>query len=570
MNVRAEPLDDSSTQEQREQAANATRHELERCRYIDEVREDVYLTGSVGKIGIAHVTTEIDELTGEHKLRVDPVDIQRFAPDPEASRIYKSNHVTYFPVMDFARIKRLCKALGCPEKAERIQPMKDETVQGTIASERRTRSEDEIINAPGNEFALDQNNKLRSRRAEVAYVYQRDDSVTQEVKRTLDGAVPPEDVGLTCATCGAEYEPQMTDEETGSFACPMCGSEDATFALESRLYPYGRLTILCQDQQFYDGPNLDEVDCIFPFGVYHHYRVPGEFHGFSDVDLLKSNQMQMDKNMAQLIDNMRLSVGYLQVPANEPAWGQVTNEPGQKVPTRSENAQIARWVAPQAMNAQFHATGDAMMYNDFQRISNEPDMAVTQGGSAPDSATEVSIRDRTRTTGIGAHVRRFNQCDSDVASIAWQIMVQKYVGPRPFTFSMNGSQFESVVLDVSTLPRNIRIRIESDPDASEKDKNAAQNTALAMNNGQLPFMPDVFLRALGQTETQIKEYMNRPEMQLFIQIKQLELLAMLDQAQMMAAAPMTIGAPPDGAAPGQVKPTGSSPPPSNNSPGGEQ
>lgn len=555
MNVRAEPLDDSSTTEQRESAANAVRHELERCRYIDEVREDIYLTASVGKIGLAHITTEIDSLTGEHKLRVDPVDIQRFAPDPESSRLYKSNYVTYSPLMDFARIKRLCESLGCPEKADKIEPEKGEPL-GTVEPERRTRSDEEIINAPANQFAVDTDGKMKARKAPVNFVWQRDDAVTQEIKRTLDGEVPPEEVGLTCAMCGIEYEPEE------SVACPMCGSEDATFGIESRMYPYGRLTILCGSQQFYDGPNLDEIDCIFPFAAYHHYRVPGEFHGFSDVDLLKSSQQQMDKNMAQLIDNMRLAVGYLQVPKHEPAWNQVTNEPIQKVPTSIENSNIAKWISPQPINPGLHSTADSMMFADFQRVSGQPDLAVTQGGSAPDSATEVNSRDRTRNTRIGGHVRRFNQCDSDVASIAWQIMVQKYVGPRPFMFSKNGSQFESVILDVSTLPRNIRIRVESDPDSAEKDKNAAQNTALAMNSGQLPFMPDVFLRALGQTESMINEIMNRPEMQLFVQIKQMELLQM--------AAMMTMGAPPNGATPGQATPTGSASPPSNNSPGGEQ
>lgn len=523
---------------------------MDRCRYW-ETREDVYLTASVGKIGIAHITTEIDALTGMAKLRIDPADIQRFAPDPEASRLYKCNYVTYYPLLDFARIKRLCAALGCPEKADKIKPAKAEPI-GAVGPDRRTRTDEEILNAPGNEFAVDSNNKLRSRKAEVAFVYQIDDTVSTEVKRTLDGNPEdvPEDTMLSCLECGYQWP------STEGASCPQCGSTDATYEMQGRMYPYGRLTIICGDQQFYDGPNLDELDCVYPFGLYGHYRIPGEFHGFSDVDLLKSNQQQMDKNMAQLIDNMRLAVGYLQVPKHEAAWNQVTNEPGQKVPTGIENKDTARWIAPQPINPQIHFGADQMMFADFQRLSAESDIAVTQAPSAPDSATEVSIRDRTRSTRIGRHLFNLNQFDSDVASICWQIMNQRYVGPRPFTFSQNGSQFESVVWDVSTLPRNIRIRIESDLDATQKDKNAAQNTALAMQSGQLPYMPDVFLRALGQTESQITEIMNRPEMQLFVAIKRAE----LEQMAMM----VTMGAPANAATPGMASPTGSPSPPNNN------
>lgn len=529
---------------------------MERCRYF-ETREDVYLTASIGKIGLAHITTEIDQLTGMAKLRIDPVDIQRFYPDSEASRLYKCQRISYEPMLDFARIKRLCQTFGCPEKADKISPAKADPI-GTVTSPRRTRSDEEIINAPGNEFAVDSNNKLHARKAPVAFVYQIDETVSTEIKRTLDGSPDdiPEDTMLSCLTCGYQWH------SSEGALCPQCGAPDATYEMQGRMYPYGRLTVICQDQQFYDGPNPDELDCVFPFGAYGHYRVPGEFHGFSDVDLLKSNQMQMDKNMAQLIDNMRLAVGYLQVPANEPSWGQVTNEPGQKVPTRAENATIARWVAPQPINPQIHFGADNMMFSDFQRISGEPDLAVTQGGSAPDSATEVNSRDRTRNTRIGRHLFNLNQFDSDVASICWQIMNQRYVGPRPFTVSKNGSEFESVMWDVSTLPRNIRIRIESDLDAAEKDKNAAQNTALAMNSGQLPFMPDVFLRALGQTESQITEIMNRPEMKMFTLIKMAELETM--------AMAVTNGALLQGNTPGQANPTGSEPPPDSNGPGGEQ
>ena len=115
-------------------------------------------------------------------------------------------------------------------------------------------------------------------------------------------------------------------------------------------------------------------------------------------------------------------------------------------------------------------------------------------------------------------MRKFNKAWGDIASIAWQMMVQHYVGPRPFMFSPNGSQFESVVLDVSMLPRNLRIRVEADIDGIETDKLAGQNLLMAMQSGMLPPMPDVFLRAMGTPEAVIREVMNRPEVMMHTQM----------------------------------------------------
>ncbi len=552
--LRAEPLDGTSTMEQREIAANAIRHELERCRW-DEVREDVYVTASVvsAGFGVAQVTTEKDALTGQHKLALEVADIARFYPDPSASRMSKCRYVVYEPDVDASTIRELCNAYGVPEKFGKIG-FRETPTDGTMpSSPTRTRSEEELLTAPGTMIALSPDGKMKSRKAPVAFVWIDDkDSLIRETLSRTDARDIPSDSEMVCQACGEVYPFEGND------MCPACGSPEATFDMESRQYPYGRLIVICQSQLLYDGPNPLEINdpWIFPFAVYVKGRVPGEFGGFSDQDLLKSNQMQADKNSSQAIDAMRVTgVGFLQVPAGEEGWANVTNEPGQKVKVRPENRDTARWITPQSYPVQLHSVVDGMIFSDFQRISGQPDMAVTNGGSAPDSATEVKSRDSTRNKRIGRELRAFNRFSSDLATLGWQVMVQHYVGPRPFMFSPNGSQFEAVMLDVSTLPRNLHIRVEADLDALEKDKLAGQNLVMAMQAGVIPMMPDLLLRALGTAEPVINEVMNRPEMQIHMM-----------QMQMQAAAMAAGGGMPPQGQPGQQGPPDQKP---QNSDGGE-
>ena len=549
--LRAEPLDNSSTLQLREMAANATRHELERCRWED-LREDQYLTASIGTVGIVMLSTEQDKLSGENKAKLSLVDQTRFYPDPSATRINDCRFVIHEPQMDISDIVE-----QFPEKGRFVKPMKSQPVGKTLTTNTIARSNDEIINAPGNELSLDVDGNIRQRVAEVAYVWIKDETLTADVQENV---LKESVAALECSDCGLRYEPPLVA------GCPQCGSQNAEqievdagaeqATTLSRQYPYGRLIVISQDVLLYDGPAPLEIDCVFPFFPYCLYRVPIRFHGYGDVALLKSNQMQADKNMAQLIDAMRLtSMGYLQVPANEPAWGQVTNEPGQKIPTRAENANIAKWITPQSYNAQLHSIADESIYRDFQRISGEPDSSVGSIPTAPEGNASVAARESTRTSRIGKHLKDFNAVWSDIATALWQLMNQYYVGPRQFMAQHADKTFESIVLDVSQMPRGLRIRVEADIDALEKDKLAGQNLVMAMQAGVLPMMPDVLFRAMGTPEAIINEVMQRPEVQFHM-------------AQQQAALMATMGAPPTGATPVQANPSGSPSSPQNSNNGG--
>jgi hypothetical protein len=144
-----------------------------------------------------------------------------------------------------------------------------------------------------------------------------------------------------------------------------------------------------------------------------------------------------------------------------------------------------------------------------------------------------------------------NEFSSSMATMQWQAMVQYYVGPRPFMFSVNGSQFESVVEDVSMLPRDIRIRVEADIDATEKDKNIGQNLMAFIQSGGMesPYAK-FFLMTLGASEAQVNELMATQQM--------------IMQQQMAVAAMSGQGATTEGNSPAPPNGSGPQPQPPNN------
>jgi Zn finger protein HypA/HybF involved in hydrogenase expression len=545
--LRAEPMDGFSTLEQRDKAANATRHELERCHWKD-IRKDAFLTAAVNELGIAMLRMERDELSGEYKTRWDPVDQRYLYMDPEATRFYNCEHVHYEPELSMAKVREICEMLGVPEKADKITPRRSQTAGSVVRDNGVSRTAEEIINAPGRELVVGQDGAIAQRVAQVCFSWIKQPGLYEDTRKVVTREAM---VALECQDCGLRMEIGVSD------VCPSCQSpnlmqvevpeESEQKTVIRREYPYGRLIVTCQDTLIYDGPNNIELDCVFPFAVYTHYRDPRKIRGSSDMKLLKSNQQQADKNMSRLFQAMALTgQGYLEYPAGELGWQHSSNELGTKIPVKPENAGKARWVTVGGYNVQLHSVGENAIFSAFQRISLQADQAVSQMPSAPDSATEVRSRDSIRSTGLGEHLNEMNEFSSQMATMQWQAMVQYYVGPRPFMFSVNGSQFESVVEDVSLLPRNIRIRVEADIDATEKDKNIGQNLMAFIQSGGMesPYAK-FFLMTLGASEAQVNELM-AIQQQYMIQQQQMALAAMSGQG---ANANGNSPAPPDGAGP---------------------
>ena len=512
--LHVEPLDDAVSYDQRQQISACVKHELERLRW-DDVTEDTLLNGAITGLGVVMCRTEQDKLSLQHKIALDIVDPGRFYPDPSASRLSECRYVCYEPELDMSRIKQYF-----PDKGHLVKSGAS-TITGQLpVSETRARTDDEIINAPGQEILYGKDGAITQRKANVAFVWIKDDSLTEDIQtRVLKDAIQIQD----CPECGLKLDggPEPDTE------CPVWGSEalstiDLPAETEqntviSRSFPFGRLIVYSGEVLLYDGPNPYEFPTVFPFAVYVHYRIPGRFQGYGDVALLKSSQMVADKNMAQLIDAMRLTAnGPFEYPAEAEAYTNLGNAPGQLVPVGLPFIGKARYVTPQGYNIQLHETCDQANIRDFQRVSGVSDVSIGTSPSAPTSGVEVQARQRAAATRIGKHLKALNQFRGDLASLVWQIMNQYYVGPRTFMAQMPTSEFEAILVDCSTLPKYVAVRVDANVDAIEKDKLMGQNMMMLMTQpnpatGQpiVPPMLDLLLPAIGIDTVLAREIQDR-------------------------------------------------------------
>ena len=468
--VVAEPLDDTVDYATLQDIAASTKHELERLGH-DRIRSQAFKWGATCGTGIAHVRHEKDRLSGESKVRVDMVDPRRFYPDPGGACPEDWHFCIYEPELDMATVRDMFGA----ELASKVKPGAAQIIGDLYpATSTRSRSNDEIVYGPGGEFLV-KDGKLSKRKANVAFIWIKDESLTEDVsENVLDSTVI------------------------------------------SRAYPYGRLIVISGEAQLYDGPSPYEIDTVFPFAFYVHEDVPGEFWGFSDVDLLKSCQMVADKNSAQLLDAMRLTgSGVFEYPSSAEGYTNLGNSPGQMVPVPDHLSGAARWVSSSsAYNGQLHSVLDEMTLRDFQRVSGISDVSVGTSPTAPTSGVEVQARQRAASTRIGQHMKNLSKFSTDLANIVYRFMTQFYVGPRTFTAAGAYGDMTPMTLDMSLMPRAVNIRLSADPDAIEKDRLQGQNLAGIITSGALfnpqivPFL-DILLPAMGLKPTLAKELQRR-------------------------------------------------------------
>lgn len=523
--IHVEPLTDDVNLIDRLRISTAVKHELERLRW-DEHAEDVFWDGSALGVGLTHIYVRQDPLTFDteepiYEIKLEHVDPARFYPDPSASRLSDCRFVCYEPLLDLSRIREMF-----PEKADKVKPDVQEPITNLASGTtfKPQRNDSNLIYGPGQELMLGGDSVIRSRKANVAFIWVKDESTIRDVEiKVLKGARP----GLQCTDCSLVHD---EDDMTAMGSCPGCGGTNLTpvemppkteeVTRKTRQYPFGRLIVLTREVLLYDGPNPHDIDTIFPFASYHHYRVPRRFWGYGDVALLKSPQRVADKNMAQLLDYMRLGAnGPFEYPSTAEAYQSLGNAPGQPIPVEPALMGMARYVptAP-GFNIAVFQVCDAIVRDDFQRVSGITDVSLGVAPASPTSGVEVQARQRAASTRIGSHMKRLNNYRSDVASIVWQLMAQYYGGLRNYRFQGFNGELTSVQLDVSTLPAGVRIAVSADLDEIEKDKLAGQNLVMFLN--QPPGSPggvdgpfaDLTLAALGTPPAIVREFMERKNM----------------------------------------------------------
>lgn len=529
--IHVEPLNEITDFVTRQKISSAIKHELQRLDWNARV-EDMFLDGAVLGKGLVHLRTKRDKITQEYQIVMEQVDPQRFYPDPSATRLADCRFVVYEPILDMSTIRDIF-----PEKAHLVKPTITTDLFRYQDALGYTRTDQDLVEGTsGTEYVFGKDGKVKSRRAEVAFIWIKDETLTQDIELSVTRDSGP---GYECLECGSQFEvsealptidPTTGEMNPDSRMCPECASTQLkpvqlealtkAKAFEMRAYPYGRLIAMSGNTLLYDGPNPHDIEEVFPFVEYNHYRVPRRFWGYGDTALLKSAQRVADKNMAQALDYMRLAAnGPFEYPSEAEAYAALGTGPGQLVPVPAPYVGMAHWVTPNGFDRAMFAMVDSICIQDFQRVGGVSDVSSGVAPVAATSGVEVQARQRAASTRLGQHLRRLNKSRSDMANMVWQMMNQYYVGERMYLDPNPQSEVGAIGLDVSLLPKGVRVRVTADPDDNEKDNLMGQNLGAAIQTGAmtnpmvLPFL-DIWLRAIGLSDSLSTEMQRRVQMVL--------------------------------------------------------
>lgn len=549
--IRAEPMDELSTFAQRQDIASVVSHELERLRW-NEYARSVMFDGSIVGTGLTHAYVLKDDFTGLHELHLEHVDPCRFYPDPSADRLNECRYVVYEPEMDMSRIRKLFPETYMLVNAQprTIGRMSDQSV---------ARDGEELVRgAATGEIAITRDGLIQRRMADVCFIWIKDPKLIEDVKSELERGPMP---GYSCTDCGNQFDRDhaVRDMESTKPRCPTCNGEQlqpvtlppeyAYFMETSKAYTGGRLIAMTENVLLSDDASPYDLDMCFPFAMYGHNPITRRFWGYGEVALVRKVQEALNKNIAQGIDYMRLAGnGPLEVPAEVPAYRQLGNMPSDTVPCPAPFMGLARYLSPTGYNVQMHQILDQSLKRDMQEITGVSDVSLGIAPNAPTSGIEVQARQRAASTRIGLHLKDLNQYRSDLSNIVWQLMNQFYTQPMAFNRAKVNGELESIVIECSQLPRNVRVKVSASVDKTEKDKNFFQNLMMAVQAGQVGFYPDLMLPMFGASPEISREIQER-EQQRQLQMQQ---QAMAQQAALGGATQ-----PGGGVASAAVSPTGS-------------
>jgi len=506
--------------------------EAERVR-ATEYWEDALWDGmAVGK-GLTRFIRRVDERSGMKFIELEDMDPGCWFPDPTASRLHQAKHGHYEIWMDAAEIRKTW-----PKKHHLVK-MTERSVGGDtsdiLARTGRSRTDAEIVQSPGKEFAVTKEGQVSEKGAKIAFSWIVDEEVVEEIEEREQLGT---NEGYQCASCMALFEadpnlpdlnslmaPEMEDAEIPpAVSCPECGSE-AVMAVtiptgvetgdEVRRfrYPFGRLTCTSKDALLYDGPNPDEIDTVFPVAEYPHYRVNRRYWGYGEVAHLKSAQIAADKTMTQLLDYIRTAVnGVLEYPEDAVQYKDLGNAPNPRIGLAPQLIGQARYLPPPPLQIQAFQYIDELILRDFQRQSGLTDITSGLTPSAPTSGDEVEARVSAGTVRMGGHRRRWNQYRSDFFNILWQMAWQNYREPRMFPVSDSKGRVAMIQIEMQKLPRNMKMYVTSDPEDVKKSELTIQAMQQLMVTQQIPPMLDLLLPLTGMSQSDADIMMSRIEL----------------------------------------------------------
>lgn len=508
----AEPLDENSTYMDRLFAQSALDHELERLRF-KQVRKDCYLWGSACGIGLAMVTAKPDSVTGEMALQLKAINPSEFFWDPSADNLTDCRFVVWEPLLDMSVVRQMF-----PSKAQQVRPLNQTAATTFDVTYNTTTNDQNLFFGTGGEFLIDQTNTLKARRARVSFVWIKDpDSLIEELRETV--LRQPTD-GYECVSCGTVYE--ATDVAGDS--CPTCAGDlqqvkipakVQTDRVMRRQYPYGRLIVYSGDTLLYDGENPYELEGVFPFAAYRHYRLPGVFPGFGDVALLRSLQEETGTTIGQGVDYVRLGVnGPFIYPSTFKSLTDLGNGPNERHPGPPVAQWLPQFVSPNGFNVQAWTALIATLERKFNTVSGISPLGFGQTSSPPISATEAELAVQGPSNRLKGHAEEFAQFCSDLAQIVYDMGRQYYESTRNVPIQMPGTNvlqptIKNTEVEWSEL-KPVKVRMEIGLEEAQLDKLHGQVLQGFVAQGGLASPDaDILLQRFGLSPAEIRELMQR-------------------------------------------------------------
>lgn len=496
--------DDKSTYYERLLVKSAEEHLLKSVRF-DDVKRDAYISGSVTGVGVSMWQYRADPITGAFKLALVPIRSEEFFPDPSVDSITSPDcrFVVWSTDMDMSRVRELFQGKAKDVKAN------VSNVQEPTGITRSTTDDSNLLYGEGQSLQGGSRNAA-TRKAKVNFIWIRDESLIEELQEIL---VAEEEPGVWCASCAQSYT--VDSFEGSADNCPACSGpmENITIPPKKRTdrtirraYPYGRLIVYSGDVLLFDGQNPCELDGIYPFAVYHHDRVPGEFLGANDVDLLDSLQDAQNRTIGQIIDSTRLSLnGVFVYPVSCKSFTDMGVGPAERHPLPDGIQWQPHFVSPDATNIGLAQLALGAIKEQFVVVSGLGGPSLGETSSPPISATEAEIANARLSDRMKSHAREFSSYCSDAAEIGRQLGMQFFDGEQSVPVRFPDSSVEDIRLEWKNLP-NVRVKVSINTQETIKDKQIGQNITIGMQNGILdsPYA-ELYLELVGASPAQIRE-----------------------------------------------------------------
>jgi len=450
----------------------------------------------VTKVGYVYFYVEEDTLTGEKKICTRIPDPAKIYVNKKATSPRDALHMVMEEDMSLAEIRRLWPDEGANVKARDAKPFGVGQDGETFIQ----RTDDELVQLPGNEFIVSRDGKVVDQSATVTWAWERNPETQAIWEESTNQSEEP---GYQCDTCGQLF---IADEPT----CPTCDSTAASDVsvppgkgkrkFMRKKYPYGRCLIGIPEQNIilFDGENELPIERVFPFARLSCYKKSRSYYGQSTYDMLKSNQKARDQIAGLIQDHLRYNAHPTkEVPESAAeGWQLAGNAPGAMAIVPDETAGQARMMS----HAQFDYNGwslaDRMLRTDAEEITSVDE--ILRGGSpGPESGEAIKVRQLASSKRIGGFLKRFNEYATDYAGIVWELMSKLYTTPRTFTVRGPNNELTAITATVASLPFQVVVQVSADPDKAQTDRLQGQNLSQFITSGAMfdprirPFVDEI-------------------------------------------------------------------------------